>query len=165
MVMKKLLLVLVCAVVAIASSAKPPVITDVSIVGEGVGNQGRPVIKATCSSKKAADVTDADLVRCAVRGVMFQGWVDGSNTSAFDASTNHPAVCGSPDVEVQHADYFADFFGGEDALKYAQILPDTRKVLKNGKVFNVSALVSVNVPALRAKLERDKVIKSLKSGW
>lgn len=163
--MKKLFLFLAVAFVALASAAKPPVITDVSIVGEGVGNQGRPIIKATCSSKKAADVTDADLIRCAVRGVMFQGWVDKSNTTAFDASTNHPAVCGNPDVEVQHADYFADFFGGNDAAKYAQVLPDTRKVLKNGKEFNVSALVSVNVPALRAKLERDNVIKSLKSGW
>lgn len=154
-----------CMLVCLLACAKDPEVTSVSIVGEGVGNGGRPIIVATCAAKKADKVTDKDLCTCAVRGVLFQGWADKSNTSTFDASVNHPAVAGNPDVETAHADYFADFFASGEAVKYADVIPDTRKVMKSGKVYHVSQAVSVNVPALRQKLERDNVIKSLRSGW
>ena len=109
------------------------------------------------------DLTDR--VRCAVRGVLFKGWTDKSNTSAYDASSNHPPIAGSADRETMNADYFADFFGSGEAIKYVDILPDTRKVSKNGKVYYVSQMVSVNVSELRKKLERDGITKSLKTGW
>ena len=68
-------------------------------------------------------------------------------------------------MEIQHTDYFNDFFISGEAAKYVDIVEDTRKVTKSGKVYLVSQTVSVNVPALRSKLERDNIIKSLKSGW
>ena len=163
--MKKFAVMLACIVVSLFTNAKAPEVTDVSVTGEGVGNGGRPVVVATCAAKKADKVTDADLTRCAVRAVLFSGWVDKSNTSSFDASVSHPAVAGSPDAEAAHADYFAYFFASGDASKYASVLPDTRKVVKSGKVYNVSQSVSVNVPELRRKLEKDNIIKSLRSGW
>lgn len=163
--MKKCIMMLAYMLVFMFASAKDPEVTDVSVSGEGVGNGGRPVLTVTCAAKKADKVTDNDLRRCAVRNVLFNGWVDKSNTSSFDASVNHPAVAGNPDVETQHADYFADFFASGEAGKYVDILPDTRKVMKSGKVYHVSQMVSVNVPALRQKLERDNIVKSLRSGW
>ena len=157
--MKKFAVMLACILVSLFTNAKAPEVTDVSVTGEGVGNGGRPVVVATCAAKKADKVTDAD------RAVLFSGWVDKSNTSSFDASVSHPAVAGSPDAEAAHADYFADFFASGAASKYASVLPDTRKVVKSGKVYHVSQAVSVNVPELRRKLEKDNIIKSLRSGW
>lgn len=163
--MKKLFMMLAAMLMFVAAGAKEPEVTDVSIQGQGVGNGGRPIILATCSAKKADKVTDSDLRRCAVRGVLFKGWVDANSVGGMDTSTNHPAVAGNPDVETQHADFFKDFFESGEANNYADIVPDTRKVMKNGKLYNVSAKVVVNVPALRAKLERDHIIKSLRTGW
>lgn len=162
--MKKLIFAFACALLALASMAKAPVVTDVSCSGEGVGSRGRVVVRATCSAKKAADVTDADLIRCAVRAIMFQGWNDANSMGGYDVSASHGALCGNPDVETQHADYFADFFAANEQSNYAQVLPDTRKVLKSGKVYNVSALVSINSKALRQKLERDHIIKKFGEG-
>lgn len=166
--MKKLLFLISCLLMCAGVSSakdKAPEVTDVSIVGEGIGNGGRPIIIATCSAKKAEKVTDADLIRCAVRGVLFQGWNDKSKSQGFDSSVSHPAVAGNPDAEAAHADFFSDFFASGDVTKYGQVIPDTRKVVKSGKLYQVSQAVSVNVPALRKKLERDGIIKSLNSGW
>ena len=175
--MKKIMMMLAFVLVCMVAGAKDPEVVDVSqksdgqtaisffLTGEGVGNGGRPTITATCSAKKANKVTDDDIRRCAVRGVLFKGWTDKSNTSAYDASSNHPPIAGSADRETMNADYFADFFGSGEAIKYVDILPDTRKVSKNGKVYYVSQMVSVNVSELRKKLERDGITKSLKTGW
>lgn len=145
-------------------SAKGPEVSEVSIEGEGVGNGGRPIIVVTCAAKKADKVTDADIRRFAVRGVLFRGYSDKSKSTGFDSSTAHPALLDA-DQEVAKADYFNDFFGSGAYNTYVDILPDTRKVMKAGKEFYVSQTVQINVPALRKKLEKDGVIRSLKSGW
>ena len=95
-------MILACVLMCVAAEAKEktPDVVDVSVAGEGIGNGGRPLIVATCSAKKADKVTDSDLRRCTVRGVMFKGWADKSNTQSFDASTNHPAICGNADVQI-----------------------------------------------------------------
>ena len=124
-----------------------------------------PVNCSDLFCQKADKVTAAEICNSAVRAVLFKGWVDKSKSSSFDSSVNHPAIAGNPDVEIQHTDYFNDFFISGEAAKYVDIVEDTRKVTKSGKVYLVSQTVSVNVPALRSKLERDNIIKSLKSGW
>lgn len=163
--MRKLFVMMVCAIMSIGVvMAKAPEVTEVSIAGEGVGNGGRPILIVTCAAKKADKVTDDDLRRCAVRGILFRGYADKSNTSSYDASTSHPALL-SPDAEAGYADYFNDFFESGAYNSYVDVLPDTRRVMKSGKVFHVSNAVQINVPALRKKLEKDGIIKSLKSNW
>lgn len=163
--MKRLLTLLACALMmAGAMFAKDPEVTEVSISGEGVGNGGRPVLIVTCAAKKPDKVTDDDLRRCAVRGILFRGYADKSNTSAFDASTSHPALVGA-DAESMHADYYGDFFASGAANSYVDILPDTRKVMKSGKIYHVSQKVQVDVPSLRKKLEKDGMLRSLRTGW
>ena len=100
-----------------------------------------------------------------MRAVLFKGWVDKSKSSSFDSSVNHPAIAGNPDVEIQHTDYFNDFFISGEAAKYVDIVEDTRKVTKSGKVYLVEPDGFCECSALRSKLERDNIIKSLKSGW
>lgn len=155
----------VCAVMTCgAIMAKDPDVTEVSLVGEGIGNGGRPVIVVTCGAKKTDKVTDDAIRRCAVHGILFRGYADKSNTASYDASTSHPALLDA-DKEAGYADYFNDFFSSGAYNTYVDILPDTRKVMKSGKLYHVSQAVQVNVPALRKKLEKDGVIRSLKSGW
>lgn len=163
--MKKLFTMLACMMIFITASAKDPEVTDIAMVGKGVGNANRPTLLVTCAAKKADKVTDLDLCRCAVRGILFQGWTDDVKTGGYETSAFHPALTSGPDAEVEHADFFNDFFSSGDVTKYATVLPDTRKVVKNGKVFHVSGMVTVNVPALRKKLESSNIIKTLKSGW
>ena len=166
--MKKLIVMLVCAVmacgVAMAKGPKEPEVTEVSLVGEGVGNDGKPLMVVTCAAKKADKVTDDEIRRCAVHGIIFRGYSDKSNSKFFDASTSHPALLPA-DQEAGNADYFTDFFGSGAYNTYVDIIPDTRRVMKNGKQYYVSQTVVINVPALRKKLENDGMLKSLKSGW
>ena len=150
---------------AVDAKEKAPEVAVVSVVGEGVGNGGRPLLTVTCSAKKADKVTELDLRREAVRAVLFRGWTDKSNTNAFDASTNHPALTAGPDQEAVNADYYRDFLTGENVVNYVDLVPDTRRVMKAGKDYHVSQTVTVNLPALRKKLEKDGMVKSLKSGW
>lgn len=163
--MKKLFLLLISTLMmAGASFAKAPQVSVVSVMGEGIGNGGRPVLSVTCAAKKAADVNDAAIAINAMRGIMFRGYADASKSSSFDSSTNHPALVGA-DNEAAHSDYFADFFNSGAASSYVDILPDTRKVSKVGKEYHVTQMVQVNVPDLRKKLEKDGIIRSLRSGW
>lgn len=159
------MLTLGCVMFMVAAAmAKEPEVMEVSIQGEGVGNGGRPILTVTCSAKKADKVTEDDIRRCAVRGVLFRGYSDKSNTSNFDASTSHPAIVGA-DKESSYADYFNDFFNSGAANSYVDLIDDTRKVMKAGKVYHVSQTVQVNVPDLRKKLEKDGIVRSLRSGW
>ena len=163
--MKRILLILTCALLTcctlMAKTPKAPEVTLVSIEGEGVGNGGRPLLTVTCSAKKADKVTDDELRRCAVSGILFRGYSDRSRSGMIDSSTNHQALCKS-DAEAAHADYFQDFFEGGAANSFVDIVPDTRKVTRNWKNYYVSQSVRVNVPALRKKLEKDGIIKSLR---
>lgn len=165
--MRKLLLAFSLGLVALGVGAKEkaPEVQLVSVIGEGVGNGGRPMLTVTMEAKKTDKITTNDLRNAAVRAVLFNGWGDASNTAAYDASTSHPSICGSADVEAQHADYFADFFNSGDAAKYADLVDDTRKVKKVGKLFQVSQSLIINVKDLRAKMEKDKVVRSLRTGW
>lgn len=163
--MKKLYLILTCLFVCLSVCAKDPEVTVVSVVGENMGNGNRPIVRATCAAKKADKVTDKDLCLAAVRCLLFDGWSENKDAYGIDVSAQHPAIAGNPDVETAHADFFNDFFNSGEYLKYSSVIPDTRKVMKSGKLFNVSSLVNVNAPALRQKLERDNIIKSLRSGW
>lgn len=89
--MMMLAFVLVCMV----AGAKDPEVVDVSITGEGVGNGGRPTITATCSAKKANKVTDDDIRRCAVRGVLFK---DGPTNPTLRPTMPPPTIRQSPAV-------------------------------------------------------------------
>ena len=144
--------------------AKTPEVTEVSLIGEGVGNGGRPIVVVTCAAKKADKVSDDDICRCAIHGILFRGYADQSNTLSFDASTAHSALIDT-DKETAYADYFNDFFTSGNYNTYVDVIEDTRKVMKSGKVYHVSQAVQVNVPALRKKLEKDGIIRSLKTGW
>lgn len=153
------------ALTVVSAKEKAPEVTEVSAIGEGVGDGGRVLIRVTCAAKKAQKVTDADLRKAALRCVLFRGWTDKSRSEMIDSSSKHQAIAGDPDAETQHADYFTDFFAGTNPANYVEIVPETRRVLKNGKLYEVSSLVTVNTATLRKKLEKDGIIRSLRPKW
>lgn len=153
------------APINVIAKEKAPEVAVVNVYGEGIGNGSSAVLNVTCAAKKADKVTDNDLRREAIRAVLFKGWVDKNKSSNGNASSKHPAITGGADNESLFADYYADFLKDGNLENYANIVPEHRRVVKAGKVYHVSGLVTVNVPALSKKLEKDGMIKSLKSGW
>lgn len=133
---------------------------EYQIEGAGTGNSGTVLVKVTIVGKNK-NVSDAQLGMSAIHGVLFRGYSD--SNSSF-TSTNATAMLGSPMAEQQHADFFKSFFGGTYS-SYVQLVSDTRRVVKAGKDWKVSAVVAVSTSQLRQDLEKAGVLKSLKSGW
>lgn len=132
---------------------------------EGAGmttNNSQQVTVSILSNKK--DVTDADLGKCAVHGVLFRDYEDTTN-SGFGSTATHKAIMGSPTKETEFYDFFSNFFNNGDYSKYVQVVSDTRRVVKVGKQYKISAKVRVNSNALKEDLKKQGMLKDLGSGW
>ena len=71
-----------------------------------------------------------------------------------------------PDVQFTKADFFNQFFGGNDWERYvSDVQTGSMEAMKVGKEYKVSAVVSVNVKLLRQHLEKAGVIRGLASGF
>lgn len=128
------------------------------IYGAGTGMQGSYVVEVVVTSKKS-NVNDDELVKCAVHGVLFKGFVNEEKRQ-----TQKP-LAGSPMAEQQHPDFFNDFF--ESTYKsYGQPLSTSRRVTKvNKKEYKVKMTVTVSKDQLRKDLELAGVLKGLNSGF
>ena len=116
------------------------------IEGEGVGAQGTYLVKVTVIQKKSK--LDADVIKkCAVHGVLFKGF------SSQTSRTRQKPLAGSMVVEQQHQDYFANMVG------------ENLSVVKMGKQYRISAVVSVAKDALYQELVSAGVIKGLNNGF
>lgn len=158
--MKRLLFIALAFALCVGSYAKEkePEVTDISVVCERAGQSGMQLLAVTCEAKKADKVTNAALINCAIRITLFRGY-----TSA-NGVTFKP-LCPDPDVKNTRADYFNDFFNSNVPENYGEVIVDTRKVVKVGKMYRVTQNVNLNVGGLRKKLEKDGIIKALGSGW
>lgn len=128
---------------------------------EGTGEtpvQGTYNVKVSVVMKKAKDVTDDVLARCAVHGVLFKGFSD-------KATRHHQKpLAGSPAVEAANADFFKEFFKeGSAAGNYAEIVGSSKSSMKTEKGYRVTTVVTVNKDQLRKDLETAGVIKGLNS--
>lgn len=150
---------------SLSAKEKAPEVSEVSVFGEGTGNGGRVMLAVTLAAKKTDKITDVDFKNSAIRCVLFRGWTDKSRQSSFDNSVSHNPIAGNADAQAKNQDYFNDFYSSGEAANYVDLVPDTRKVMKNGKLYNVTQTVTVNVSQLRKKLERDGIIKGLKRNW
>lgn len=107
---------------------------------------------------KNARLSDADLARCAVHGVLFKG---------FSGDNRHfeKPLAGNAAVEVQNEDYFKKFFENQ-AASYAELLPTSRSVTKmDKKRYVVSQVVEVRKDQLRHTLQDAGVIRGLNSAF
>lgn len=134
-------------------------VPEYQISGTGeTAAQGTYMVKVSVLVKKAKDVSDDVISRCAVHGVLFKGFSN-QNTR----QTQKP-LAGSPSAEASHADYFESFFRpGGAAASYADVIGTSRTTTKSGKLYKVTTVVSVNKDQLRKDLEDAGVIKGLNS--
>ena len=128
------------------------------IEGAGTGVQGTYLVKVTVTVKKANLATDDALMRGAIHGVLFRGFNSQQNRQ------NQRPLAGSAMAEQQNKDFYTDFFH-DDFRNYATTLSESRTVMKVGKEFEVSAMVSVSKDMLRTYLESQGVLRKLATGF
>lgn len=141
---------------AASSAAINYTIPTYTIEGAGTGVQGTYLVKVTMSAKKPDKVKDTDLAQCAVHGVLFRGF-------SGDRQHQRP-LAGNAMNEQQHADFYNTFFQ-QAYQQYAATESASRTVMKVGKEYKVSAMVSVMKDQLRKDLTQQGVLKGLASGF
>lgn len=129
------------------------------IEGAGTGVQGTYLVKVTVINNKS-NISDDLIARCAVHGVLFRGF------SNKELRQQHKPLAGSALVELQHADFFKDFFKEKGiARNYVSKIEGTRQVIKVDKEYKISTIVIVNKELLYSDLESAGIIKGLNRGF
>lgn len=103
----------------------------------------------------------------AVHAVIFQGV-----NAQGQKCKQKPPLARSIDLETERQDFFKEFFASvkrndpNNFAKYVTIIQDATDRQKLGKKkFRIGTLVKVNIELLRKKLEKEKIIKALSSGF
>ena len=134
------------------------VIPPYTIEGAGTGIQGTYLVKISLIAKKPGDVSDQEFLRCAIHGVLFRGF----NSTEF--RQHQRPMAGNALSEQQYADFYNTFFK-QTFQQYGQAVSSSRSVMKTGKEYQVSAVVSVMKDQLRKDLTQQGVVKGLNSGF
>lgn len=134
-------------------------VVNYEITGNGTGSQSTYLVDVAITGKNK-DVTDKELVKAAVHGVLFRGF---NNPKAHN--TQKP-LAGSAANEAQHADFYKEFFGDSGtAANYGSIVRGTRQIMKSGKEYKVSATVQVQKEQLLKYLTEMGMVRSLNSAF
>lgn len=155
--MKKILcLLMLLLTVSSTLMAKGDDMPKYDITGAGSATEGMVLVKVFVYNKK---VTDRDIKRAAVHGVVFRGFT-GNNSGVAQ-----PAMA-SPDAEVSNAEYCKAFFATDgECQNYANLIDGSYERIKTPKGLKQGAIVQVNKKALRKTLEKAGVVRSLTSGF
>lgn len=155
--MKRILsLLCLMLMVSLAALAKGDEMPQYDITGAGSGNEGMLLVKVFVYSKK---VTDQDLKRAAVHGVVFRG-CSGNNSGA-----RQPAMA-TAESEASHSEFCKEFFAAQgDCQNYASIIAGSYERVKTSKGLKSGAIVQVDKKALRKALEKAGVVRSLSAGF
>ena len=125
-----------------------------------IGQPGELVVKVWCYSKKP-NINESVFIECAVDGIMFRGLNDSGRMKG-----RRPLVA---DGYENHKEYFDDFFKNGEYQKYARVAMngyvEQNSLVKVGKMYKIGKIVVVSFNELRARLETDKIIKGLNSGF
>lgn len=134
-------------------------VPEYTITGAGTATQGNYLVKVTVVSKNK-NVTDNQLCRAAVHGVLFRGF------SNSEKRQSQKPLAGSAANEGQHADFYQDFFKEAGLSKnYASIVQGSRSMKKVDKMYHVTATVEVSKEALLKFLQEAGVVKGLNSAF
>ncbi len=127
---------------------------------EGAGRtagQGSYMVKVTVTTKNK-NLPDRDISKCAVHGVLFQGF------SGDNHHTEKP-LARSASAEAEHKEFFDSFFSSSRAAQYANPVQSTRQVTKSGKEYVITEIVEVQKDLLKKDLQDAGVLRSLNSGF
>ncbi|MDE7125079.1 MAG: hypothetical protein K2O12_01165 [Muribaculaceae bacterium] len=129
------------------------------IEGAGTATQGDYLVTVSVVSK-SKKVSDEELRRAAVHGVLFRGF---SNT---DRRQSQKPLAGSAADEARHIHFYSEFFGDNGtAANYAVLVPGSRAIKKSDKKYRVSATVTVHKESLLRHLESAGVVKGLNDAF
>ena len=134
---------------------------ELSVVQEGnSATSGHKIFKVWSFGKKG-DLTQEICMRNAIHGLLFRGLV------AEDMGSQGSVAALVPDGYESHKDYFDAFFSSGDFLQFIQPASKGAQqagdVVKMKKEYKVGLLVQVNLSALRKRLEKDGIIKGVRS--
>lgn len=125
-----------------------------------IGQPGELVVKVWYYSKNA-NVSENIFRECAINGVMFRGLNDSGRIKG-----RKPLVVNGYE---NHKDYFDNFFKNGEYQKYARIAMngyvEQNSLVKVGKMYKIGKIVVVSFNELRTRLETDKIINGLNSGF
>lgn len=142
--------------VCITVMAKGDKMPQYDITGAGSGTEGTILVKVYVYSKS---VSDEDIKRAAVHGVVFRG----CNGNASGA--RQPAMA-SPTAETDNAAFCEAFFATDGQCQsFATIVAGSYDRVKTQKGYKSGAIVQVNKTSLRKELEKAGVVRSLSSGF
>ncbi len=126
------------------------------ITGAGSGSEGTVLVKVYVYAKK---VTDEDLKRAAVHGVVFRGCV--GNASGARQPAMAPAT-----AEADNAAFCEAFFAKEgECQNYASVIAGSYDRVRLSKGYKSGAIIQVNKTDLRKALEKAGVVRALSSGF
>lgn len=159
--MKRFVLLLIGCLTIFSVSAKEKTdLNQYEIEIAEIGQPGMLVIRTWCYSKKP-NISDDTYKECAIRGVLFKGINDSGRMKGRKALVE--------DGYDNHKEYFDQFFEGGEYQEFARIALDgyveQNNLIKVGKLYKVAKIVVVSYNELRSRLEKDKVIKGLNSGF
>ena len=152
--MKKLLLFLVFMLTLPIMADELP---DYQIEGAGTGSQGTYLVRVSVLAKKSK-IPDDEIGRCAVHGVLFRGFAN------KETRQQQKPLAGSAMVEQQNQRFFEDFFENL-YMNYYQVVGGSRQVVKAGKQYKVTGVVTVAKDQLRKDLQDAGIIKGLNTGF
>ena len=152
-VLSLLALLLFITVGAIAKGDKMPAY---DITGAGSGTEGTLLVKVYVNNKT---VSDNDLKRAAVHGVVFRG------CTGNESGARQPAMAPAT-AEADHQAFFAEFFAENGpCLSFVSIVAGSYERVKTQKGYKMGAILQVNKTSLRKTLEKAGVVRSLSSGF
>ncbi|MDE7166568.1 MAG: hypothetical protein K2O17_06025 [Bacteroidaceae bacterium] len=148
---------LMCVMFLFALPVMADNLHDYEIEGAGAGSQGTYLVKVSVLSKKSK-IEDNEIGRCAVHGVLFRGFAN------KEQRQQQKPLAGSAMVEGQNQSFFDDFFK-TTYKNYYQTVSSSRQIVKVGKQYKVSCVVSVAKDQLRKDLQQAGILKGLNSGF
>jgi hypothetical protein len=128
------------------------------IESAGSGTQGNCLVRVWVYSK-SGKVSDNELKRAAVHGVIFRGY------NGTDGNPSAKPMVTDVTVEQQKASYFEGFFaeGGIYSSYAVVVVGSYQRVKTADKKYKVGATVEVSKDNLRKELEQSGIVKSLSS--
>ena len=159
--MRKVILTLVFIICPLFVMAVLPVKdSEYEIEMAEIGEPGTLVVKVWCYNKKP-NIDEQTALMNAVKGVMFKGVSDAGRMKGRRAlvKTGYDS----------NPEYFDSFFSNNEFMEYAHIgvnnyvaQDDLIKIKKN---YKIGKIVVVHFNELRKRLENDKIIEGLDSGF
>ena len=153
--MKRLLLLLIMFVTSVIGvMAKGDKLPEYDITGAGSGSEGTLLVKVYVYAKK---VTDSDLKRAAVHGVVFRG------CSGNQSGARQPAMAPAT-AEADNAAFCEAFFATDGKCQnFASVVAGSYDRVKTKKGYKSGAILQVDKASLRKELEKAGVVRSLAS--